>query len=200
MSNSVRKPIRRGPKALRGWIATWNWDQLSETLAHTADDAKRICEEHFHGSLSWKRNQNPNTFGDYGYSAHSPDGNSSIYRVYTIYETEYGEMADAEFVDDHPLCGTYVVEANGLWQVRFQVDTRDAPAGSLVGAGLVSYFGDEADARDVWDILECTAPDRETAMRYDLYLWGRQLVRTFRPKPKDNRVAELLRRLAVRMI
>lgn len=200
MPHNVRKPIRRGPKAFRGWIATWKWERLSESLAHTADEAKRICDRHFHGSLSWERDERPNTFDDYGHSAHSQDDSSSIYRVYAIYENEYSEMMDAEFVNDNPLCATYIIEADGCWQVRFQVDTRDAPPGSIVGAGFVSSFGAESGARDVWDILECTAPDRETAMKYGLYHWGRQLVRTFRPKPKENRIAELLRRFAIRLI
>lgn len=192
-----RKPLRYGTAQLQGYKAYKAWSSIGEPLYSNEQAAKRACEREAGQALQWE------------VSVRTPTGNPSWNGAVDLATAKAGQLwqasphyvkpreaiPGAEFVSPDPLCNYYVVpEEDGRWAVFHMVDLegRDPFEVMMLTGGSSELEG--RDAAVLWNFYELALPDKQSAISYGRYCWGRRLVRGNSPPPaKDGKLRERIR-------
>jgi hypothetical protein len=199
-----RRPQRYGKRQLLGWKAYKAWTPIGAVLFADEGAAKLECVRHAKHELEWE------------VSVRTPEGHpswngartllnrsaSETYQASPHLEAYREDVPGAEFVSEDPSCNIYVAPDDEKgWAVFTMVDLegRD-PLGVMMLTGG-SSVQDGIDAARLWTLFEYGVAEKERAIAFGRFLWGRQLCRQNAPRAATaGKLREMLRRLAVRWL
>ena len=199
MTSLERRPVRYAPRQLVGWEARRRWEPIRAEPFASLEEAQTACSLAASESLEWNEGVcSPE--GHRYFDATSKSEPPCSWQSGPAYLTVREDIPGAEFVSADPWCAIYIEPKGEGWQVMSQYDFEGHDTWDLVLAGIAENPIAGNNMARLWHWHQADAENKELAMRYGRYLFGRSLVKHGRAPPMSSWLKSKLRTLAQRFV
>jgi hypothetical protein len=195
----MRIPERYQPRILIGWLPYRVWEPIAGNACESPDVAKRACENFLGFDLTWAESKSHTPEGHAWHEGSAPNANGITYRVIPQYAPRSREpIPGAEFISQDASCWIYVVQEQGIWCTRLQLDYEagDPEYMTFLGKSLDSMFL-ITSRHPLHHVLLKVAESREAAVEVGRYIWAREILRAVVNSQESLPVQKAVRRIAL---